>query len=348
MSARVRWGILSTAAINDHVLEGCASTTELEFVAVASRDLAKARSWAEARGIPKAYGSYEALLHDPEIEAVYISVPNSMHIEWAARALQAGKHVLCEKPLSRYPRAVEGAFDVAERAEKLLVEAFMYRFHPQTAEVRKLIGEGLIGELRLLRATLSFSMADPAADVRSSAGLDGGALMDVGCYCVSAFRLFAGEPRSVSGQAITQDGSIDIGFTGTLATRDGTTGQFDCAMHLPRRDALELIGADGVIFVPDPWHCRGAPFQVDTVASRMEVAVDPEDAYRAEFEAVSRAIRGEGVLEFGREDAVAQAAVMQALAESAKSGSSIQLPPATLDPSGQQQDFGRSRCLNLP
>src|SRR5918992_3489185 len=194
----VAWGILSTARINRLVLAGARKSDRVDVVAVASRDPARAEEYAREQGIERSYGSYEALLADEDIDAVYISLPNSMHVEWSIRALEAGKHVLCEKPLTRRAAEAERAFDVAERQERLLMEAFMYRHNPQTRRLTSLVDEGAIGRLQLVRAAFSFS-AQPATNIRLLADLDGGALMDVGCYCVSASRLLAGEPTQVRG-----------------------------------------------------------------------------------------------------------------------------------------------------
>src|SRR5690242_18758545 len=162
MTEPVRWGIVSTADINRKVIPGAQASPKVDLVAVASREQARAESYAEEWGIPRAHGSYEALLADPEIEAVYISLPNTLHCEWSIRALEAGKHVLCEKPLSRHPGEVAAAFDTAERTGRLLTEAFMYRHHPQTAHLVELVNEGVIGELRAVRSTFSYALYDDA------------------------------------------------------------------------------------------------------------------------------------------------------------------------------------------
>ena len=158
MANAVRWGILSTADINRKVIPGAHASPKVDFVAVASRDQARAEEYARTWEIERAYGSYEALLADPEIEAVYISLPNTMHCEWSVKALEAGKHVLCEKPLSRHADQVEAAFDASERTGRLLSEAFMYRHNRQTKRVKELVDEGAIGELRLVRSAFSYSL----------------------------------------------------------------------------------------------------------------------------------------------------------------------------------------------
>src|SRR3954469_15135288 len=154
----VKWGIISTADINRKVIPAAHASPKVDLVAVASRDQARADAYAKIWIIPRAYGSYEALLADPEIDAVYISLPNSMHCEWTMKALEAGKHVLCEKPLSRHVREVEAAFDAAERTDRLLMEAFMYRHNPQTKRAKQLLDEGAIGQLRLIRSAFSFAL----------------------------------------------------------------------------------------------------------------------------------------------------------------------------------------------
>src|SRR5919204_5502849 len=180
----VRWGILSTAHINALVIPPAHASPKVDLVAVASRDQARAEAYAREWRIPRAYGSYEALLEDDDVEAVYISLPNSLHVPWSIRALDAGKHVLCEKPLARSAADAEEAFDAAARVGRVLMEAFMYRHTTQTRRLRELVAEGAIGRLRLVRAAFGFFLADPE-NVRLRPDVEGGALMDVGCYCVS-------------------------------------------------------------------------------------------------------------------------------------------------------------------
>src|SRR5262245_43995156 len=181
----MRLGILSTARINRLVIPGARAADGVELVAVASRDRARAEEYAREWQIPRFHGSYEALLEDPGVDAVYISLPNGLHVEWSIRALEAGKNVLCEKPLDRRPAEVERAFDAADRSGRILMEAFMYRHHPQTRRLVELVQEGAIGELQLIRSAFSFTITNPDTNVRTQPALDGGSLMDVGCYCVS-------------------------------------------------------------------------------------------------------------------------------------------------------------------
>ena len=206
-------GIISTANINEHVIPPAHASDKAELIAVASRDQAQAAAYAREWQIEQAYGSYEALLEDPDVEAVYISLPNSMHVEWSIRSVEAGKHVLCEKPFDRRPEEVERAFDAADSAGRLLMEAFMYRHNPQTHQLTELVRSGAIGELRVIRSAFSFSIYDPE-NIRLRTDVDGGSLMDVGCYCVSGSRLLAGEPTAIHGEAY-------VGPTGTTGSSPG-------------------------------------------------------------------------------------------------------------------------------
>ncbi len=320
----VNWGFLSTARINRLVLAGARESDRLDVVAVASRDRARAEAYARENGIERAYGSYEDLLADPDVEAVYISLPNSLHVEWSIRALQAGKHVLCEKPLSRRPAEVEDVFDVAEQAGLVLMEAFMYRHNPQTARLKELVDSGAIGTLQLVRAAFSFPLAD-AANVRLNAALDGGSLMDVGCYCVSGARLLAGEPDRVYGEQVVGDSGVDVLFSGTMRFPGGVIAQLDCGLRMPNRDELEAVGEAGSVFLDDPWHCRTPVLRLRGEGGDEEIAVDASDSYRLELENVSDAIRGDAAPLLGREDAVGQARAIEALYRSAEEGRPVTL-----------------------
>jgi D-xylose 1-dehydrogenase (NADP+, D-xylono-1,5-lactone-forming) len=318
------WGIISTAHINRLVLAGALESDRIDVVAVASRDAAKADAYAREHGIERAYGSYEALLADPDIDAVYISLPNSLHVEWSIRSLEAGKHVLCEKPFDRRPEQVERAFDAAEQADRLLMEAFMYRHNPQTAKAKELVENGAIGALRLVRAAFSFRL-DDLENVRLAAGLDGGALMDVGCYCVSGSRLFAGEPETVYGEQLVGPSGVDVLFVGTMRFPGDTLGHFDCGFVVSGRDELELVGDEGSLFLDDPWHARTPAIELRREDRVEEILLEPRDSYRLELENLSAAIQGEAEPLLGREDAVGQARTIEALYRSAESGQPVAL-----------------------
>jgi D-xylose 1-dehydrogenase (NADP+, D-xylono-1,5-lactone-forming) len=324
MNGTVSWGFLSTANINDKLLAGAAESDRVDVIAVASRDAARAEAYARQRGIERAYGSYEELLGDPDVEAVYISLPNSLHVEWSIRALEAGKHVLCEKPLSRRPEDVERAFDVAERSARHLMEAFMYRHNPQTAKLKELVGGGAIGRLRLVRAAFSFPLGN-AEDVRLDASLDGGGLMDVGCYCISGARLLGGEPERVYGEQVASESGVDELFSGTLRLQGDVLAEFDSGLVLPERDELEAIGEDGSLFLDDPWHCQRPVIELRTAGGIEEIAVEQENSYRLQLENMSDAIRGEAEPLLGREDALGQARTIDAIYRSAAEGRPVNL-----------------------
>jgi predicted dehydrogenase len=314
-----RWGILSTARIAERIVHGARLAGNAQIVAVGSRDEARARAYAEQYEIERAHGSYEALLADDEVDAVYIPLPNSMHVEWSVRALEAGKHVLCEKPLTRDPAQVEVAFDAAERAGRLLMEAFMWRFHPQTDELVRLAGT--VGELRTVRTSFGFNLPVPAAEnVRWQMGLEGGALMDVGCYCVNALRLLLGEPERVYGEQVVGGDGVDARFAGVLRFPGDVLGTFDCGMDVHRRHSIEVVGSEGTIFVPSPWQAPEPLIVVTRDGEPEELRPPAVDPYARELEEMGRAIAGGPPPRLGRADALGQASVIDALYRSAAEG----------------------------
>jgi D-xylose 1-dehydrogenase (NADP+, D-xylono-1,5-lactone-forming) len=315
----VKWGIVSTADINRKVIPGAHASEKVELLAVASRDRKRADAYAREWEIPRAYGSYEALLADPDVEAVYISLPNTMHVEWSIKALEAGKHVLCEKPFTRHPEEVDTAFDAAERTGRLLSEAFMYRHNPQTKKLAELVQGGAIGELRLVRSAFSYSLYDHE-NIRLRTDVEGGALMDVGCYCVSGSRLLGGEPLAVHGEAWYGPSGTDWVFGGLMRFPDDVVATFDCGTALPNRDELEAIGSEGSLFVDDPWHCVNPEIELRRDGRVQRIEIEQQDSYRLELENVSDAIRGESELLLGREDALGQARTLAELHDDAFRG----------------------------
>jgi predicted dehydrogenase len=320
----VTWGLLSTARINTALLAGARGSDQVDVVAVGSRDQARADAYAQEHGLARAHGSYEALLADPDIEAVYISLPNGPHVDWSIRALQAGKHVLCEKPLTRRVADAERAFDAADAAGCLLMEAFMWRHNPQTQKIAELVAGGAIGHLRLVRAVFSFTLSD-GGDVRLDPDLDGGALMDLGCYCISATRLLAGEPLAVAGHSVTTERGVDTRFAATLRHDHDVLSTLDCAFDLPPRRRLEAIGTEGVLSTDDPWHCGSGRIEISRPDGGAEtITVTPQDSYRLELENFGAAIRGTAPPLLGRADAVGQARTIEALyASAANAGATI-------------------------
>jgi D-xylose 1-dehydrogenase (NADP+, D-xylono-1,5-lactone-forming) len=311
-----RWGIISTARINRKVLAGAAESDEVEVVAVASRDQARADAYAREHGIATPYGSYEALLADPAIDAVYISLPNGLHCSWSIRALEAGKHVLCEKPMSSDPADVAAVFDVAEARGLHCMEAFMWRHHPQTRRLLELVRDGAIGELRLVRSTFSFPLR--AEDVRLDPLLAGGSLMDVGCYCVSGARLLAGEPVQASARQVVGLSGVDMRLAGTLVFPGEVLAQVDCAFDLPFRQGLEAVGSEGTLRVPTPWGIDAPGMILERGGNSERIDVEPADRYRLQSDNFSRAVRGLEQPLLGRADGLGQARAIDALYRSAE------------------------------
>ena len=332
----VAWGLLSTARVNRHLVAAARNSHRAEIVAVASRSSRRGEAYAREHGIEHAHGSYDALLANPAVEAVYVPLPNSLHVEWTLRALEAGKHVLCEKPFSRDPQAVEEVFDRAEGAGLVVSEGFMWRHHPQTAKLVELAAEDVIGRLRLVRAAFSFPLAavHGANDTRFDPELDGGALMDVGSYCVSGIRLLAGEPERVQALQVLGASGVDVTFAATLALPAEVIAHFDVGFVLPRRAALEVVGEEGTLFVAEPWQPRRPAVEVvrsagDDSLEREVVPVEPADSYLLELDNVSGAIRGDAELLLGRADAIGQAQALEALHRSAATGAPVEPEPAS-------------------
>ena len=316
----LRWGLLSTARINDAFLAGVRESGADAVVAVASRDAERARAYADARAIDRAHGSYAELLADPGVDAVYISLPNHLHLEWTRRALDAGKHVLCEKPMGRDPDAVAAVFDLAAERGLVLAEAFMYRHHPQTLRLAELVAAGEVGPLRAIRASFCFVLSDPG-DVRLAPELDGGALMDVGCYCVSAARLLAGEPEACAGVQVLGGGGVDVSFAGAMRFADGVVAHFDCGFQTADGGGLQIAGDAGTLTMADPWHIRAPGIEIRDGRGERAIEIADANSYAREANDFAAAVAGDGPSRLGRDDAVGQARALRALyAAAAASG----------------------------
>jgi predicted dehydrogenase len=247
-----RWGLLGTARINRAVIPPMRASDRHQLAAVASRTAERAAEYAREWSIPVAFGTYDELLASPDIDAVYIALPNALHAEWTVRAARAGKHVLCEKPLAISVAEVDAIAEAAASAGVAVAEAFMYRHHPQTLQLKALVDEGAIGSLQVIRSAFSFSLDRPR-DVRFDPALGGGSLWDVGCYPVSMARYLVGaEPVSVMGWQRLTPGGIDELFAGSLDFGP-SLAQFDCSFRSPFRTHLEIVGSDASITVPVPF-----------------------------------------------------------------------------------------------
>jgi predicted dehydrogenase len=271
MDRKIRWGVLSTANIGKGaVIPAIHASKNGEMVAVASRDLEKAQAFAANLNIPRAYGSYDALLDARDIDAVYIPLPNSMHREWTIKAAQAGKHILCEKPLALNADECIEMEAVARNARVLLMEAFMYRFHPRMERIIHLVQNGLLGELRHIQSAFTFRLTRPN-NIRLMPELGGGALMDVGCYCVNVSRtIAAAEPLEVQAYARWADSGVDEQLCGTLRFANGLCAQFDCALTLERRETCTLAGTEGFISIPAAFLPGIEPASYEEIRGRSE------------------------------------------------------------------------------
>jgi D-xylose 1-dehydrogenase (NADP+, D-xylono-1,5-lactone-forming) len=323
----VKLGIVSTAGINRLVIPPAQASPLVDLVAVASRDEKRAGEYAREWGIGRSHGSYDALLADPEIEAVYISLPNHEHVPWTLRSLEAGKHVLCEKPLTRHPAEVDAVWRLAESRGLQVAEAFMWRHIPQTKRFAELVAEGAIGELQFVRSLFSFAMSDPATNVRMKPEWEGGSLMDVGSYCVSGIRLLAGEPVAVYGEQVLGGDGVDVRFGAMMRFESGVRGLFYSSFETPERKELEAIGSEGVLRLRDPWHAwrGGIELQREEEKGSETIEVETGDAYLLELEDFARAIRGEKEPLLGRADALGQARTLAALYLSAEKERPVEL-----------------------
>lgn len=324
MSNPVRWGVLSTAqfALN-RWLPSFQNTPGVEGVAIASRDIEKAKDAAERFGFPKAYGSYDDLLADPDVEAVYIPLPNGLHAEWAIRAAAAGKHVLVEKPAAANAEEAEAMAAAAEKAGVRLMEAFMIRHHARWKRMRELVADGAVGAPVVVQASFSFTLTDPN-NVRLKPDLAGGALADVGCYPVNATRfLLAAEPLKAWGIARDPWGTgVDTTFTGGLRFPQGDLS-FACSFESGFRQSFTLVGAEGTLTLNRPFMCRDEPVTV-TITNRTGDSTDETipvgDQYVDQLNHFNACIRDPKKSLAPAEDGVASARALDALRRSARSG----------------------------
>lgn len=326
---KIRWGILSTAKIGiEKVIPAMQQGAFCEITGIASRLLEPALAAAKQLGIPKAYGSYEELLADPGIEAVYIPLPNTLHVPWSIKALEAGKHLLCEKPIGLSTAEAEDLLAAARQHPQLKVmEAFMYRHHPQWQRARQLVVDGQIGELQTIQSFFSYHNDDPG-NIRNMADMGGGGLMDIGCYCISLSRfLFGAEPERVLG-AISYDPKLKVDHiaNGILDFGQGTS-TFTCGTQLAPYQWVNIVGTRGRINIEIPfnappdqpcriWHQRGGEIE--------EIVFDICDQYTIQGDLFSRAVLDDKDVPTPLTDAVANMKVLDQLILSSKRGAWVQ------------------------
>ena len=330
--SKVRWGVLSTANIGRVAVNpALQASSNGELLAVASRDAGRAREFASKWGIPRHHHGYEALLDDPDIDAVYVPLPNSLHRRWTIRAAEKGKHVLCEKPLALTAAECREMHAAAEANGVKLMEAFMYRFHPRSEKVLELVRGGAVGALRMIRSAFTFRLTRPD-NIRLQPDLGGGALMDVGCYCVNLSRTVAGsEPIAVQAWASWGSSGVDGQMAGSLLFDGGVLAQFDCALTLERREAYEVAGTDACLSVAAAF-LPGTGDVAITLHRGREAEVRHEipgvDEYRLMVEHFADCALRDRPVRYPATEAAANMAVIEALYRSARSDGR----PVTLTP----------------
>ena len=323
MSGDVRWGVLSTAKIGiDKVIPATAAADRCEVVAIASRDVERARAAAFELGIARAFGSYEDLLADPDVDAVYNPLPNHLHAEWTIAAARAGKHVLCEKPLATTSADAERMIQACEAEGVLLMEAFMYRLHPTWEAVMSLVASGRIGELKTVQSWFSYFNDDPG-DIRNLVETGGGALYDIGCYCVNLSRmLFGAEPERVGGSVLRDPVmGIDVLTSGILDFGD-VVATFTCSTRAEPDQRVHIYGTDGRISIEIPFNIPpDRPTRVFVTAGgdppvRPETEVltfDPANEYTIQAERFAAAVLDGGQVPIPPSDAVGNLRVIEEL-----------------------------------
>jgi len=320
----LRWAVLGTARIAaTAVIPAIRASHNGRLVAVASRDGGRARGFAAEHGIPEPVEGYDALLERDDVDAVYIPLPNSEHLGWAVRAAERGKHVLCEKPLALTAAECEEMFAAAASHGVRLMEAFMYRFHPRTERLLRMVRDGVIGEVRAIRSTFSFPLTRPH-DIRLKPELGGGALMDVGCYCVNVSRALHGaEPAEVHAFAKWGDTGIDVRLAGALCFADDVVAQFDCGFDVALRQLVEVAGSDGSLEV----HAAFRPGTVATVIVERHGSAEPRrhtiaaaDEYRLMVEHFGDAVLNGSEPRLDARDAAGGMRAIEALYRSARDG----------------------------
>lgn len=322
----LRWGLLSTAHINRALIPPLTASKRNRLMAVASRSQSTADSYAREWKIPRALGSYDALLNDPDIDVIYNSLPNSLHAEWTIKALRAGKHVLCEKPMALSLPEMDAIKAALQETKRVAAEAFMYRHHPQTLKVQEMVGDGSLGKVQLIKGSFTF-MLTREADVRLAKELGGGSIWDVGCYPISYARMVAGaEPLEVFGWQITGSTGIDMSFIGQMRFPNDVHAQFDCGFMSPFHSFIEIVGTEGTLNIPVPFKPEKKEKVFFTHGNRTDtIEIKGQELYIGEVEDMADAILlGEPPL-ISLDDSRGNAATILALLESAKSGKVVSL-----------------------
>jgi xylose dehydrogenase (NAD/NADP) len=332
---RLRWGILSTARIGiKAVIPAIQQSNNGVVAAIASRDAARAEQAAKSLGIARAFGSYDALLESPDIDAVYIPLPNHLHREWTMRAAEHGKHILCEKPFALNAAEVDEMIAAAKRHRVLLMEAFMYRFHPQFAKLKSLIAEGAIGEVKTIRSAFCFFLNRPG-DIRLKKETGGGALMDVGCYCVNMARLVAdAEPLQVQADLVMHaNQEVDDALAAVMRFPGNVITVFDCSFRTDYREWLQVQGTEGRLDVPRPIKPMDRPAEIilsrgekaDALYQPVTYTAPAANHYQLMVEHLADAALNGAPLRYPPELDRGNMRVIDALYESARTGQAVEL-----------------------
>ncbi|WP_055106197.1 Gfo/Idh/MocA family protein [Paenibacillus ihumii] len=333
MDKKLRFGILGCAGIAINEVMPAIQKSEYGLLAaVASRSLEKSRAVAEQFGIATAYGSYEELIDDAAIDAVYIPLPNHLHKEWAIRAMEAGKHVLCEKPMALNSAEAEEMAAAAKRTGVVLAEAFMYRHHPRWHRIKEIIESGELGQLRVIRGAFTFNNAEDLDNIRVQPEWGGGSLYDVGCYPISAARFILGqEPEAITvhAQFSQKHHGVDMMAAGVMEFADGLALTFDCGMWAEPRQLLEIVGSEGRIDIPHAFTVGDDEDASYTVTirgeSRVEGREDKADPYVMEVDDLAKAVFGMQPQRFSPEDAIQGMRILEAALTSARERRRISL-----------------------
>ena len=324
MADQIRWGILSTANIGRRVIPSFHKARNGVVAAICSRDAAKARAFADEVKIPTAYGSYEELLADPNIDAIYNPLPNDLHAEWSMKAADAGKPVLCEKPLTANAAEARQLVDYFKAKGLLLAEAFMYRFHPQTLRVKKMVEDGAVGPVQVINSSFTFRLRH-TDDIRLSKARAGGGLMDVGCYCLTIMRLVTGEePEKLAAFARYNDDGVDVQTTVSLQFPSGVVGHFDCGVQTSSKQTYDIRGSDGRIFVADAFvipNSSPTTLRYWKDSEHEAITIPPADEYQLMLEDFSDSLlRGRAPL-YPAEDGIRNMEVLDQLRALAEANS---------------------------
>jgi D-xylose 1-dehydrogenase (NADP+, D-xylono-1,5-lactone-forming) len=327
---RLRWGLMGTARINHALIPAIRAGARSALTAVASREPGRAEAYARDWDIPRAIAGYDLLVSDPDIDVIYVPLPNHLHADWTVAAARAGKHVLCEKPLALTPADVDRVADAARTSGVVVAEAFMYRHHGQTRRILELVAEGAVGELRFIRGSFTFPLAREG-DVRLRPDWGGGSLWDVGCYPVGYARLLAGaEPETVSGLADMGSTGVDLAFTGTLRFPGGVLAAFDCGFRAAFRTSIEIVGTEASIDVAAPFKPTPREQVRLTRAGAVSlIDIEGEALYSGEVEDIERAALDRAPQAVSLADSRGNVATLAALLASASTGRRIHVGTPT-------------------